>query len=517
MKNLLIILFVCFTSFLYAQNQAPQISNFNISLTGNEVLRIQYDLLDFENDDVIVSLHIKKSDGITYSINTENATGDLNVVRPGLGKFIEWNYSDELTSNSDYVIKLVAQDTASIDIQSIVDQVDINKLRSDLEFIEGIRHRSTGADHLQATRDFIDQRFINYGFNSTVQNFDFGSWTGKNHIGTKKGTTDDEIVYICDAHYDSVSSSPGADDNGSGVVGFLEAARVLSNFNFKKTIKFIGFDLEESGLIGSIAYVKDKISPEEEIVGVLNFEMIGYYSDQPNSQTLPNGFNILYPNQVTEIENDSFRGNFIGNFGLENQSDWSLAYDNAASKYVPDLNVITFDVPQNWAIIAPDLGRSDHAPFWQADIPAVMLSGTANFRNPYYHTPNDKVSTLDLIFMSNVVKGAIATLAEEAGIHNSSFVEDTVNIVITSITDVNQCKFKSSPNPVNDVLSFKLTNCDFEQFGVEIYNLKGNLVFEKDNLNIGKEFFLDVIDWENGIYILKSKSGKNSYKFVIQH
>jgi len=418
------------------------------------------------------------------------------MVTPGTGKSIEWNFADELTSSGDYTIKLVADDLAEIDIQSIVDRVDSVNLKSDLEFIEGVRHRITGAAHLEATRDFIEQRFSDYGLNSSIQDFDYGSYTGKNYIGTKTGTTDDEYVYICDAHYDSQIATPGADDNGSGVVGFLEAARILSNYNFKKTIKFIGFDLEEAGLIGSEAYVQENLSSEEQIAGVLNFEMIGYYTEEPNTQTLPAGFDLVFPVQYAEIENDSSRGNFIANFGVVNQNDWELAYDNAAEMYVPELRVITFVAPENWEIVAPDLGRSDHGPFWLADHPAVMLTITAEFRNPNYHMPTDTVGTLSFTFMSNVVKAAIATLAQEAVIQNSSFVEESINITLTSISENRSLKnLQAFPNPTNGILNISASR---QIKSLELFSIYGQQIEVKSGSD-----YLDLTNLSPGLYVLK--------------
>jgi Zn-dependent M28 family amino/carboxypeptidase len=517
MKNLILILFVCVSHSTFSQNQAPQISNLTLAITGGETLTIQYDLFDMENDDVTISLHVKNSEGTTYSINTQNATGDLDLVTPGTGKSIEWNFAGELTSSADYIVKLVAEDSGIIDIQSIVDQVDSNNLKSDLEYIEGVRHRTAGAEQLELTRDFMEQRFVDYDLNSTIQDFDFESYTGKNYIGSKGGTTDDEIVYICDAHYDSVFNSPGADDNGSGVVGFLEAARILSKYNFRKTIKFIGFDLEEPGVKGSIAYVEDIISQgEEEIAGVLNFEMIGYYTEEPNSQTVPTGFNLLFPNAYATLAEDSFRGNFIGNIGLATQGDWAAAYDNAAAMYVPDLKVITFLAPENWFIITPDLGRSDHAPFWLADYSAVQLTGTADFRNPNYHMASDTVGTLNYTFMSNVVKAAVATLAEQAEIHNSSFVEETINITISSINEAANCDFKILTNPVNDLLRLNVSNCNSNYSIVNIHDLNGKLVFEKEISKMESDINITVKDWQNGVYLLKINGGITK-KIIVQH
>ena len=89
--------------------------------------------------------------------------------------------------------------------------------------------------------------------------------------------------------------APGADDNGTAIAGMLEAMRILSGFSFRNSLRFIGFDLEEPGLKGSIRYVSSSIPDYEEIGGVLNMEMIGYTCEEPNCQTVPFGFNLLFP------------------------------------------------------------------------------------------------------------------------------------------------------------------------------------------------------------------------------
>lgn len=114
-----------------------------------------------------------------------------------------------------------------------------------------------------------------------------------------------------DAHYDGVLNAPAADDNGSGVAGMLEALRILANYNFEHSLNFIGFDFEESGLIGSQRYVQNGIKSFEDIQGVLNFEMIGYYTDSVYTQTTPAGFDSLFPQAYQSLQLDSFRGNTL--------------------------------------------------------------------------------------------------------------------------------------------------------------------------------------------------------------
>ena len=507
MKNIINCFVLLFSCNLMAQNQAPQISNFNISLNGDETLTITYELTDTENDEAMVSLHVSENGGTSFQVNTDAATGDLNaMIAPGTNKTINWDYSAALSSSNTYTFKLVADDMQTIDIQEIVDQVDVSNLQTDLAFIEGIRHRFADAEHLQEVRDLLEQRITEANLSSEKHEFDFGSYTGENFIGTHLGTTNDDEIYILDGHYDGVDDSPGADDNGTAVAGMLEAMRILSNYNFQKTIRFIGFDLEEEGLLGSAAYVED-VTVNENIAGVLNFEMIGYYSDEVNSQELPQGFNILFPDAYTEVESDDFRGNFIANIGKANQNEWEQAYATAATTYVPELRVITFAAPDNWLTLTPDLGRSDHAPFWVAGQPATMLTGTANFRNPYYHSPNDTYETIDFDFMTNVVKAAVATLAEEAGLQNSSFVEEAIEIeIINSSFDIPSCEMQISPNPIGDFFNLSLENCGEDVKDFQIYNAQGQLVVEKKS-STHSSIRIETNNWKSGVYFIQTSKG----------
>ena len=507
MKNLITFLLLAVSISLNAQNQAPQISNVNITLNGDESLTISYDLSDAENDDATVSLHVSENGGNSFQVNTAAATGDLNtMMASGTGKTINWDYSGELTTSNNYIFKLVANDMQVIDIQEIVNQVDISNLQTDLAFIEGIRHRTTDAEHLEEVRELINQRFSDAGLNAIKQEFPFGSYMGENFIGTHLGTTNDAEIYIIDGHYDSVNDSPAADDNGTAVAGVLEAMRILSNYNFEKTIRFIGFDLEEQGLLGSTAYVGD-LPMEDNIAGVLNFEMIGYYSDEVDSQTLPAGFNILFPDAYAEVAGDDFRGNFIANVGKTNQNEWEQAYAEAAATYVPDLRVITFAAPDNWLTLTPDLGRSDHAPFWAAGKPATMLTGTANFRNPNYHSPNDTYETIDFDFMTNVIKAAVATLAEEAGLQNSSFVEESLDIeIVNSVDNISTCGVQISPNPIEDFINLSLVNCEQDVTDFKIYNTQGQLLVEKE-ISTTQPALIQTRGWLPGVYFLKTTHG----------
>ncbi|MFK7936787.1 MAG: M28 family peptidase [Saprospiraceae bacterium] len=503
--------FLCFfwTTLLFAQNEVPQISNLTLTPIDGNKLSITYDLSDAENDEVVVNVVISDNGGENFRMDIDNLTGDVNELQAvGNGKEIIWDYSDLGELTDEYTIKLVADDLQEVDIQAIVDQVDSVRLRSDLVSIEGTRHRNQGLEKLLETRDLIQSTFSESGMQVANQAVPFGNFMGDNVIGTQLGTANDSEIYTTITHYDGVTNCPAADDNGSGTVGLMMAARILSQYNFKKSLRFIAFDLEEVGLVGSERYVNLGIPAGDNIAGVLNLEMIGYYTERPNTQSFPQGFNLLYPDQFAQVADNDFKGDFLANIGKVQQDDWSLAFTDAAALYVPDLKVITFKAPSNWSSIAPDLGRSDHAPFWIANIPAVMLTNTSEFRTPHYHAPSDSVGTLNFTFMSNVVKATVATLAEQAEIQHSSIATATIDLQATPTLEWNPCWKAVFPNPVKQTLHLSTTDCTEGLAYAKIFALDGRLIFNQKQANNVSNWTLDVSDLTTGVYWLETNLGR---------
>jgi Zn-dependent M28 family amino/carboxypeptidase len=379
--------------------------------------------------------------------------------------------------------------------------------------IQGVRHYQGNPAFLEAVKDSIEARFVSAGLQTFRHAFQrpVANYTGHNIIGRKPGMGEEQTVFIIDAHFDSVQNGPGADDNGSGVVGFLEALRVLAPYNFERTIKFIGFDFEESvgvsgGLYGSRQYVQTQLQSWETIAGVVNFEMIGYYSEQPNSQQIPTGFNILFPNEYNTVAADSFRGNFIVNVGDTESQDFTLAFDSLTRQYVPDLKIVSLTLPSN-GLVAPDFRRSDHANFWDIDVPALMITDGANFRNTYYHTPNDSVSKLNFTFMSRVVKGAVATIAALAGIQHSSYAD--ADVLPASVTEQKtNCEIEVFPIAVRNVLTVKTGGCFTHEFILHLMNAEGKTILTRQESNVN-ETQINFTDLPCGVYLLMLQDGKH--------
>lgn len=203
---------------------------------------------------------------------------------------------------------------------------------------------------------------------------------------------------ILGAHYDTVPGSPGADDNASGVAVLLTMARALSQLSLNLPVRLIAFDLEEYGLRGSQAYVESLQQKKEKVRFMISLEMLGYRTHEPNSQRYPTGLEYFYPN----------RGNFIALIG--NLRSIPVMYRLHRA-------LIAAEAPCEWLSVPfrgnplPMTRRSDHAPFWDYGCPALMITDTADLRNPHYHQPSDTIDTLDLSFIANIATGLIAGIS----------------------------------------------------------------------------------------------------------
>lgn len=504
-QNPIIAVFLLFSSTVFSQNQAP-----SISITGatvdwsQQVMNISYAVSDPESDPLEITFKVSDDEGKSFLHSTSVITGDVGYpVTSGSNKNLVWDYNDSIKDFSDFVFILEANDRQSINIQDIVDQVDSSRIYANVSFMEGLRNRTTGPVNLQNTRDSIYQRFDRYEMLPWIQNFSYGAYTGQNIIGHLAGMKSEDTVYIIDAHYDGVAGGPAADDNASGTAGVLEAARILSQYSFEKSIRFIGFDLEEEGLKGSIAYVSSGVVSGESIDGVLNFEMIGYYSDKDNSQVVPSGFNVLFPSAYAQLQADNFRGNFISTTGNANSNSLNASFKSNAQLYVPQLKVIDLSVPGN-GTIAPDFRRSDHAPFWDTNRKALMISDGANFRNNNYHTANDVKDSLDFGFMTNVVKATVATAASLA-IPRHSAVEVFVVSNPLGLNAYNLgCNVSVNYSKISNAIHLSFADCEQEYLNYALITESGKILKEGRTAAAKRELKIEpVVELARGVYFLQ--------------
>lgn len=261
----------------------------------------------------------------------------------------------------------------------------------ELSAVIGERHAGR-PESLTRSVEYISASLQNAGYEPKLHGFELQGQTQFNVAATLPGKS--KRVFVVGAHYDSVPNSAGADDNASGTAGVLALAYLLRQSMPNDTIRFVLFANEEHpGLpaetMGSYAYARSCRENGDDIRMIV-LEMIGFFKQEENTQHYPFPLNLVYPSQ----------GNFLGFVG--NWKNRKLVHDcirafRRSAKFPSD------------GVAAPDklkdIGRSDHWGFWQFGYPAIMITDTANFRNPHYHKQTDTPETLDYDSMSRVVTG----------------------------------------------------------------------------------------------------------------
>jgi Zn-dependent M28 family amino/carboxypeptidase len=248
--------------------------------------------------------------------------------------------------------------------------------------------------NLNKTADYIKDIFAAHGAVVYEQVYKVNSHSYRN-IFANFGPEAGERV-IVGAHYDAYDLFPAADDNASGVAGVLELARMLERVPVSVPITLAAYTLEEPPFfrkkqMGSYVHAKELSDSNAPVRLMISLEMIGYFSDEPGSQSYPvPGLRLLY----------SSTGNFIGVIG-EFGFSTSSYFMKRSMMAVSDLPVYSLNGPR--AIRGVDF--SDHSPFWDHGFDAIMVTDTAFMRNTAYHTPDDQAHRLDYQRMAEVVNG----------------------------------------------------------------------------------------------------------------
>ena len=254
---------------------------------------------------------------------------------------------------------------------------------------------------IKKTENYITNYFKNIGLQVQLQQYKYGNYDITNIITGSQENLLSFKYYVIGAHYDSVPETYGADDNASGIAVLLELARYTMQEKISLPVRFVAFTAEEPPTFGtryqgSKVFVKSALKNKDEILGAIILEMVGYTS---NEQSYPLVLKWMgYPS----------KGNFIGIVGNRKSKKFGQSIFQSFKKN-EQLPVETLFVPFNGRIL-PDTRLSDHSPFWDAGLSAVMITDTAFFRNPNYHTPKDTFDTLDYFFMAELVKSLLITL-----------------------------------------------------------------------------------------------------------
>jgi len=212
---------------------------------------------------------------------------------------------------------------------------------------------------------------------------------------TLKGTSLPNEIVVIGAHYDTTQRSPGADDNASGCAAILALARSFKDKPQPRTIRFVLFPNEElptggTPEMGSWIYAKKARAAGDNITAMLSLEMLGYYTDAPHSQKYPAPLSSFYPTTGNFIA-------FVSNYDNRALVKQSVRAFRAGTQF-----------PSEGAALPNfirDVGRSDHWGFWKEGYPALMVTDTANFRNPNYHRAEDTPDSVDYNSMARVVEG----------------------------------------------------------------------------------------------------------------
>ncbi len=267
------------------------------------------------------------------------------------------------------------------------EEIDLRaELKSDVQMLAGeIGERNMARyPQLNAAADFIENSFSRAGLHPRRDSYEVRGQACHNIEAEIPGTRPN--VVLIGAHYDSVLGSPGANDNGSGVAALLALARRFAGKPAQQTLRFVAFVNEEppyflTEQMGSFVYAGRCKGHGDRISAMISLETIGYFSDAPHSQTYPAaGLGVFYPTV----------GNFIG------------FVSNVHSRALLRRSIALFrkhaKIPSEGAALpsfVPGVSWSDQWAFWQHGYPGIMITDTAPFRYPHYHSATDTPDKLD--------------------------------------------------------------------------------------------------------------------------
>jgi Zn-dependent M28 family amino/carboxypeptidase len=280
-------------------------------------------------------------------------------------------------------------------LDDVLRGVSADRLRGHVETLSFPRHYLAERRANLRARDLLLASLCGFGFAPTLQ----GAYD--NIVAT----SGEGPYLLLGAHYDSVPGTPGADDNASAVAVCLECARLLKAHAVGSTM-IVLFNREEDGLLGSRDFVSGLADqPNWAVAEAHVFEMVGFCTRAPKSQRMPPGLPGVAAPDV---------GDFLGL--LANRRSNAVAEDllKLAATYVPGSSVLALKIYLGIERFFGHLLRSDHTPFWEAGIPAVMWTDTSEFRNPHYHRASDRPDTLDYAFLSHVTQLALARAVSRA-------------------------------------------------------------------------------------------------------
>lgn len=283
--------------------------------------------------------------------------------------------TDEITSTSGIHQKIYTS-SYNDNIISMIQQLNETMVLRYIENLTAFGPRVTSSPACDDAGKYIYNEFKNMGLDVRYQNWSAHAQRGSNIEASINGinSSSDEIYIIC-GHYDSVTQSPGADDNGAGTTAVISAAKIMSQYSFNHTIRFVTFSGEEQGLYGSRAYAEEAFENDDNIIAAINMDMMGYSKDVDD--------------KVKVYYNDYF--------------EWLMDFTiNVSQQYDQYIHME--------AIPSGSSGGSDHVSFWNEGYNAIFFFEYE--WNPYYHSSGDTIEHMSIPYATKVSKLSMAILAE---------------------------------------------------------------------------------------------------------
>ncbi|MFY9943504.1 MAG: M28 family peptidase [Desulfobacterales bacterium] len=284
----------------------------------------------------------------------------------------------------------------------------IQRLEHDVRQLAGVigERNVFHPEALHAAAAYIDNSWQSQGYAVERQTYTAAGVPSANLEISIPGSHRPGEILLIGAHYDSVRGSPGADDNASAVAALLEISRFFAGRRPARTVRLVAFVNEEPPFFatrrqGSMVYAAAARKRGDDIRLMLSLEMLGYFSSRPGSQRYPPFFGRFYPDTADFIA-------LVANLGSR-RSMHRLARAFRAASDFPLAHIATL-------ALVPGVSWSDHRSFWRRGYRAVMVTDTAFYRNPFYHTGGDTSETLDYPKLAAVTDGlaqAAATLAQQ--------------------------------------------------------------------------------------------------------
>ena len=300
-------------------------------------------------------------------------------------------------------------------VQLMLDQVDqgeIYSLTGDLSgewpvtineqpYTLNTRHALSGEPNQKAA-EYLHEYYQALGLDTSYQNFTYQEQLLSNVVAQKSGTVFPERVFMITSHFDDVPvtpPAPGADDNASGTVAVMLAASILNQYEFGCTLRFVNFNAEEYGMIGSQDYAQQAYCAGEDIRGVLNLDMIAWNTTD----------------SAPEMDLHALPS-------IPGSSEMADVFQEVVSAYGLQISPTAAD---------PITTRSDHSSFWRRGYPAILVTEDMDDFNPNYHTVDDLLDNIqDLDYYAEMIKASLGTLA-----HLGCLVEDGWGTVSGIVTD----------------------------------------------------------------------------------